>query len=63
MSVRNLYVICATRKTNTHKTFEAGIGLWIDTRKVPMVIEFNQEACFKPYKDMNTELRTKVQMI
>ena len=27
-------------------------------KKVHRVIQFNQEACFKPYTDMNTELKT-----
>ena len=28
-------------------------------KKVYRVIEFNQEACLKPYIDMNTKLRTE----
>ena len=45
ISVENLYKICITRKTSQEKFHR--------------VIEYNQEAWFKPYLGMNPELRIK----
>ena len=41
----------------TYKVIKTRIKVWIKIEKSCRIIEFNQEAWFKPYLDMNTELR------
>lgn len=41
-----------------HKSFEAGTRSWSNTRSVHRVVEFNQEAWLRQYKDINTTIRT-----
>ena len=42
-----------------HKKLKTSIRVWFKTKKVRKAIAFCQEAWFKPYIDMNTELRKK----
>ena len=44
---------------SSHKSFKTSTKLWINTKNVHGVIQFNQKAWLKPYIDMNTELRIK----
>ena len=39
------------------KKVKTSIGAWFKTKKAHKAIAFYQEAWFKPYIDMNTELR------
>ena len=41
----------------SHEKLKTIIKSWISFEKVHRVIQFNQEACLKPYIDMNTKLR------
>ena len=41
----------------SHNNFKTSIKLWINTKMVHRVIQFNQKACLKPNIDMNTKLR------
>ena len=43
------------RKRNLKQTLKHGLGL----KKIHKVIKFNQNACLKPYIDMNVDLRKK----
>ena len=39
----------------THKSFKRSIKYGLILKKVHRVIQFNQEACLKPYIDMDTK--------
>ena len=38
-------------------SLKQALNHWLKLKKIHRIIEFNQEACLKPYIDMNTELR------
>ena len=45
------------------KSLKQALNHGLILKKVHRVIQFNQEAWFKPYIDMNTELRKQAKMI
>ena len=59
VNARSLYAICMIKKSHVvHiRSLKQALNHELILKKVHRIIQFNQEAWFKPYMDMNTELR------